>query len=463
MVLLPAFIAVSGMAEAFIIEGNEVKAEKSVSLEGVIDKTLKTSPMMKKISYDVEKAGTTLEQVEAMKILPTVNFQVRTGVVPEARGDVLHSQDSQTDLDGLGPFLQTELKLVQPIFTFGRISNGIDAAKKLQESQKVQSEGKVDEFITLAVQAYWSVYTTQSALKVANELKDAYKLLLTKIQEEIDKDDSDIDETYMFEAKSSQYMIEELANNCQAQYTLARNSLYEVSTLAVDDSTVFVDCKIPTCELTLDQMHDFIDLAVKADPDMLAIESGLQAMEAKIKYEKSRRLPLVYLGAGAGYGVAPNRDDQKNPFVYDAFNYLNVAAFLGLTWDLNFTQPNIEAKKWDLEKLALEESKKLLESKISIEAAKAFQDLINLYKVNVDLDKSLQAAKSWVTLSYDNWELSSDNPERLIKALQNYFTIRGKIIEKEYNYNLAIAKFAKMTGNFNHYIEWFKNEKIKLD
>ncbi len=53
-------------------------------------------------------------------------------------------------------------------------------------------------------------------------------------------------------------------------------------------------------------------------------------------------------------------------------------------------------------------------------------------------------------------------PGILIKAMTDYFQIRGKKLEKEYNYRISLAKFAQLTGNFNNYLEWISNEKVQV-
>ena len=441
--------------------GTQVVA--SITLDETLKATKANSPMLKKVAAENAINATDEEKVRAMKILPTINFGLRTGIVPEARGDVLFSQDKQTDLDGFGPFLQTEIKLVQPIYTFGRISNGAKAASKYNEAKAIRASGDVEAIEALAFQAYHSVVAARDALDISKELKDAYKILLTKIDEEVKKEKSGFDEGYLYESRSYAYKIENYYNTYSGQLAQAYIAFKEVTGISVDDSTNFDDPGVPVCELTESDMQRCIELAKQANMDFQAIEAGKEAIDAKIQYEKSNKYPLIYFGGGLGYGVAPNRDDQKNPFVYDAFNYLNLAAFIGVNWDLNFSQNNIEMKKWKYQKTALEESEKLLSSKLTVEMVGIFNEMVNDYKTSLLLETSMEAAQSWVTLDYSNWEMDVGDPERLVKALMNYFEIRGKLIENKYKYILSVINFAKSTGNLNNYLGWMKNGKVQIN
>lgn len=435
---------------------------KSITLEEALKATRESSPMMKKVAADNAANSTDEEKISSMKLLPTLTFDLRLGVVPEARGNVLYSPDKQYDLNGWGPFMQAEFKFVQPILTFGKISNGLNATRKMNEAKTIRSTADIEAVESLAFGAYQSVLSARKAVAITQELKDSYKKLLDKIDEEVKKEDSDLDEGYLFEAKSHSYEVEDYYNTYTGQLKQAYLAFKEVTGISVDDSTNFTDSQAPACELTDSDVQKSIDLALNSNSDMQAAKSGLAALDAKIKYEKSNKYPTLYFAGEAGYGTAPNRADQRNPFVYDPFNYKNLAGFLGVSWNFNFANENIESKKADLERTSLLESKKLLESKLSVEVLGNFNDMVNNYKSTLELDNSLEAAQSWVTLDYNNWEMGSGNPERLVKAMLKYFEIRGKVIEKNYKYNLSVINFAKSTGNLNNYLDWIKNGKVKI-
>lgn len=434
-----------------------------VSIENVLETTKLNSPMIKKAAYDLEKSKTAYDQAASMKILPQVSFDFRTGLVPEARGNAVYSKDNQTDLDGLGPFFQTEFKIVQPIYTFGRLDNAGDAALMLSQVQVEKNRNAIESISLTAVQSYWALLASEKAVSMAKELKAAFDTLLVKIQTEINKEDSELDQSYLFEAKSNSYIIESLYNSSFTNKILAQKAFIEVTSIETDTNTVFTDKQSPEFVNDDNDLENALNKSELNNPDLAAVRAGLKAIEAKIKYEQSQKAPLIYFAGGLGLGYAGNRDDQKNPFVYDNFNYINVGAFIGLNWNLNFSQANIESKKWELEKLSLIESQTLLKSKIKIDINKSFYEAKNKYQALIEVRKSLQSAQSWVAVSYDNWEQGLGEPERLIKAMNIYFQTQGKALEIEFEYNLSLAKLAFTIGSLDYYKEWIKNEKITFN
>lgn len=454
------FIAISVLLSVLPAKAQNLK---QISLQSALDFAINHSPFTKKARLDLEKAGLAQQQVDAMKILPDVSLTLRTGIVPEARGSIFYSPDKQTDLNGWGPFYQTEIKFVQPIYTFGRIDNASDAAQKLTNVQEDKNKIVLDNLKLNIVQAYWALYSTGKAVNLAKDLKNAFDSLLVKIDTEINKEDSELDQSYLFEAKSNSYIIETLYKNSVSNQILAQKTFSELVGFSPDSSVEFLDVKAP--EFSVDSLfiNQAIESAENSQGEILAVEAGLKAIESKIKYEKSQKSPLLYVAGGFAYSYAPNRTDQKNPFVYDNFNYLNLGAFLGLNWNLNFKQSNIEMDKWELEKLSMNENLSLLKSKLKIDINKAYYDAKNNFEILNEVRNSLQSAQSWVDMSYDNWDQGIGEPERLIKAMNAYFQIKAKELEKEFDYNISLAKLAFSTGNFNLYLDWLKNEKITIN
>ena len=162
------------------------------------------------------------------------------------------------------------------------------------------------------------------------------------------------------------------------------------------------------------------------------------------------------------YGYASNRDRQNNPFVYDNFNYLNLGGFLGMKWDFNFRPAAIEQESWEAEKSSMNENLIMLKSKIRVEVSKAFLDTKSAFESLKNIRSSLESAKSWTEMSYDNWSLGIGEPERLIKAMSAYFQLKAKELEQRYEYNVSLAKLAYSTGNINNYFKWINDEKIEF-
>ena len=435
---------------------------KQLSLQKALDYTLKNSPLMAKSKFELEKSKSPLKQVENMKILPITTLDVRAGIVPGASGDAFYSPDSKYDFKSWGPFYQADLTLVQPLWTFGRISNAENGANELIAIQELKNAGITGELSLSVIQSYWALVATARAVEIAAELKNAFDSLKVRIGDEINKEDSELDQSYLFEINSNEYIINMLYNNSISNRQLALATFRELVGLQLDSAVEYQDRKPPDFEVPDSAVNLMINIAHRNHNDIKMIESGLKAIDSKINFQNSSKLPMIYLAGGIQFGYAGNRNKQSNPYVYDSFNYLNLGCFLGAKWDFNLRSAEIEKQTWECEKLSMDENYKLLRSKISVEVTKAFLDAKSNYKQLNDIRQSMKSAKSWVEMEFDNWNMGIGEPERLIKGVNTYFQLRAKELESEFEYNTSIAKLANSFANINYYMEWVKNGKVHI-
>ena len=75
---------------------------------------------------------------------------------------------------------------------------------------------------------------------------------------------------------------------------------------------------------------------------------------------------------------------------------------------------------------------------------------------------SLESAKTWLRVSLENWELGIQDVYRMLRAYEAYYRLRGVEIEREYAFNVALAKLAFKVGDINLYLRWVKDGNVVL-
>jgi outer membrane protein TolC len=220
--------------------------------------------------------------------------------------------------------------------------------------------------------------------------------------------------------------------------------------------------KIPAIPTGETQLLQAIQQALVQHRDIRGLHTALQALQAKTQLAYSKKRPLIYLAGGFAYAYAPNRQDQTNPFAVDNFNYMDLGAFLGFQWDLNFFRKNIEARQYKLEQESMAQNLKILQAKIEMEILKAFTEIKQDAQLLEQAQASLKAAKSWLKLSMDNWDMGIGEVERLIKAYNAYYQLKGTEIKRIFDLNAALVNFAYILGSTRLYLEWMKNGEVKI-
>lgn len=445
----------------FVSAAAETKSEK-FSLDTALAYALSHSPVVVRSRVEQEKARLLLDEVRSQSLLPEFSLSGQTGLVPEARGDIFDSPDKQTDLDGWGPFYKLEIKFVQPVFMFGRKSSARSAAQCGIHLQDIKKDSEVENLVLTVINAYCALSAAKKAETVADEVQENYDKLEKEVKKRLESEDSEVDDTDLLEVKSNRYLIEEIVIKSKSQRKLAERAFNAAIGQEIVASIEVLEEKIPEIQLDETRMSQVVLQALLLHRDILGLNTALKALRAKTKLAYSKKRPIIFLVGGFSYAYAPNRQDQTNPFAVDNFNYMDLGAFFSIQWDLNFFRKNIEARQYQLEQQSLEQNLKLFRAKIEMEILKAFTEVKKNTQLLEQARSSLKAAKSWLRLSMDNWDMGIGEVERLIKAYNAYYQLKGVEIERSLDLNVSLANFAYILGSTMSYLEWVKNGKVKI-
>ncbi|MFQ5701040.1 MAG: TolC family protein [Acidobacteriota bacterium] len=394
---------------------------------------------------------------------PALDFKLKTGLVPEAKGDVLFSPDEDTDTGNLGPFYDLELRLVQPLATFGKTAAARSVAAHDIEQREISRHSTAEKLGFEVIRAFWQLDSAVRGLALAQDLREDYEKLLSKVERGVQDPESDIDDTKLFQVRSLEFQVNRVQ---QDSLILKRLTELRLQTLlGLDAIERFEIAAVPTPDFPMgdDTEQRFISLADGSNAAIRKLEAVVATLDARLSLARASGRPDLFIAGSAHYADAPNRTDQKNPFVFDPYNTYSLGGFVGLNWDLDFVAHRLEARQRTLE---LEESRKKLEvlkQEIAMEVSTAVAQAEQDHELLDTVRRSLKAAKSWLRLSWDNWDLGIGDVDRLVDASNSYYQLSGIAIQRESRFNLALARLALASGRVEMYLEWTENGVVSIN
>jgi outer membrane protein TolC len=439
------------------------KQDKLFTLESAISMAIARNPIIKAEEYEVQGANLDIRKALIKKYVPTINFDAEFGVVPGAKGDIFFSPDKQTDLDDLGPFYKFDLSFVLPLYTFGGISSVVEAARQNLSIKESKKNLTAADLSLQVVRAYWGLSSAEKTESLAKSSLESFEQLLSEIQKRLQDKDSEVDDSDLLEAKTYRIDIEKIRQESIQNKDLAAKAFNVLLDLNLDEHVSTASETSPEFVLDENTQHQFTRLASEQRPEIRGLQSAINAIQAKINLTESQRLPVFYIGAGFSYAYAGNRYDQTNPFVVDNFNYRNIGFLFGLKWNPNIFFHNAEIQKNRYQHQAALEKMRLLKAKIGLEVSQAFIEARKNDALLKAAIESLKAAKTWLQISLDNWEMGIGDSYRLLRAYQAYFRLRGEEIKREYEFNVSLAKLSYILGDMDLYLNWVKDGKTNLD
>jgi len=415
-----------------------------LSFSAVLKLVQLNNPAMKVSAYGVATAKQNEKIIKAKSFLSTFQLDLKGGLLPD---------EEDLSFSKYGVFGKSELKIVQPLFTFGKGSAGKKLASSMVGIAVAKSQIEKQKLFYLVAKSYWSFIAAAEMAGLAAKFSKDFSKLKDEVKKELDKPKSSIDDLDFLEVKASGYAVINADLKSRHNLRLARIYLAQLVGLKTIDKVVSSDVPAPPLEKDLKK---FIDYALKNRAEIIGLRGAVLATKYDIDLKVASKYPDIYIAGGGTFNLASNRPSD------DGYNSKGVGLFLGMKWKLDFWRKKNILQKSKIKNKKTATQLKLLKQKITVEVQAAFLDIIRLHKAIDEVEYSFRSSKTWFRLAGDNWELGIGKVSSLIKAYKNYYKVKGVLLEKQYRYNMAVAKLSFVLGNVKILERWLKNGKVKI-
>ena len=148
---LPGFLI--GLLCMGTLEATAAAPGQRLSLEQCLERALTYSPDVNESQTEIRIAESQLAQAKAGR-LPQATFTSINGIVNGAKGNAV---TGRTDNSDLGPFSRGELEIVQPLYTFGRLSSEILAASRGVDAKRAATQSTRETTIVSVKELYYNL------------------------------------------------------------------------------------------------------------------------------------------------------------------------------------------------------------------------------------------------------------------------------------------------------------------
>lgn len=435
---------------------------RAISLAGAVRVAVDRSPLVFATRLDARKAELEVERIANFWALPQLSFSGLAGIVPAARGDIFNSPDTANDINNLGPFFRGEVGLAVPIYTFGRLEHGANAARAGVEALREKGERTRDEFEMEVVRGYWGLRAAQETLEIFGEMRSLYyNDLLPEVDERFD--DADIDPNDAYEIRSARYDIDSAWHEVVEQYRVLQRALADALGEPENSAFALAELTVPRILIGEDDLPRLQVMAATRNPQLRALAAAVTGLEEAMKLERSERWPIIGVGGGFSLAHSPARDDQSNPFIYDEFNFRRLGVALNVRWDLNFARHRIDYLKRQFDRDATAARRDALREKIEIDVHRALERVLKYRDLVDSAIESRAVSRRWLRTALDDFDLGLGEAEPVIKAYRQDYRLQAAIVETQYRLHVSLAELALATGEIHTYLQWVDDGQVALD
>ena len=443
MVLALALMPTVGVPQ---VAWAQAPSEKAVyTLKDLIQRALATSPEIRQFQRGAEVAMAKKDQADAARFAQ-IELTAVVGPSARARGTVVDSPDRKDSPTVDNVFERVEMTLVQPLYTFGKITGYRDAAAEGVKVEKAKVEEKAADVILRIKELYYSRLLASDILGLIDEITEDLDKAIDKTERQIKADAPGADEVDLYKLKAFRGEALKNRNEAQKGFDLATTGLRTFAGLD-PGQPLELDAKgLDATPRQVEPEDQGIGTALDLRPEMAQVRAGLKATEALVQVEESNLYPQFFAAVNGVFAQAGNRTRQQNPFAYDPLNERYVSVLLGLKYNLDFgiTRGKIRAAQGEYFKL--QETKQFAEQGIPLQVRKAHRELAEAKETIRATEDGWRNARKWLVAAKANYDLGVGEARDLGQAAESYARLRAENYKAIYNYNIALANVEHATG-----------------
>ncbi len=331
-----------------------------------------------------------------------------------------------------------------PLYLWGRQNDLAHAASLNTEINQLDVLKKQNEIRFKLKEAYFG-WQYASSLKdfvtsTSNDLDDALKIFAEKQGKKED----------MLRLEVFKYQVQEKLFEIEKSIKLARMGVgFFIGENLSTDLTSTLENEREWIELDERELKDFnfyLDLMKHSAPDLQKVSKGISAKSELLSSEKKSALPVFGALIKYDYAQTNQRTAQKNPFVIDRYNHSDIAAGVGLTWDLDFGVKKSKQDKLVLEIAELKSKELYANEGMKVLLNKAYMEVVEAHARAESLKKAYKSAKKWLTNIETSVGLGLTPAKDIIDAYTTRALVFKDYYESLYRYHLAWARLSEAAG-----------------
>ena len=434
-----------------------VAAAKTYNLPELLDLARKNNPGLaagaratQKVEAQLSEANRswmpTGEVVSLLAPVPEVRCEQIPGLNVKPSDYCIRTNVTETSTKFSGLFTRTELHLVQPVFTFGKITAGRNAATRGVAASKSQEQGLAADLALNVRRAYYGIKLGRAVLETFEEgigyLDDAQK----HVDKALADGTGDVTQTDRLRLKTVRAEIDVRRLETERLSGEARAGL---RALVGQDAPaeIEVDAEpLDALEVPERPLAYYQEQARLQRPEVHALENLVAVKRSLADLERSKQYPDLVLLGSATYARANSIDDPQSAFANDPFNVASVglAAAVRLPIDLGVRNARAAQAAAEAEETDLRRRDAL--GGITFDVARAYGALEEARKRLTAVRGGERAAQAWITAVKQNFDTGLAETKDFQDALVAFFQFRVRVLQAEFDLNIAAATLGRATG-----------------
>ncbi len=427
---------------------HESKRVLHCTWEQCLDRALKRSPLVAAAAMSLDAYEAKLDEARTAAY-PKFDASTFISVLPKMRVGADGTNpftDYDFSLGSLGPLLLGSFSLVQPLYTFGKMTELRRLAAQGVEIGQATRRIAEDEMRYQLARAFWGLVMVREMREM---IIDGRKLLdeqRAKVEKERDENDERFNQSDLLKLNILTVDLEDRVRQTERGRQQAMDGLR----LAMNDPTdldIEPQTEFKPLEFTLLPIEAYETLALMNAPRLLAQRNGTQARLVQVQLAKDQMYPDIVLVARIAGTYAPNRETTPDSLATNPNNSSSSGAGVAVRWSIDLFRNlvKIDQAKIDYRQQVLQEAGE--RQKTRMDVRQMFRELVDAKAMVALHEQAMKSARGWLNSENQKYEDGfADDMTQVQLALESYYRRRISYFESIMNYNLAVASLSRGVG-----------------
>ncbi|MDH5547547.1 MAG: TolC family protein [Gammaproteobacteria bacterium] len=433
---------------AFVFPAYADSTYTDLTLEQCIEIALQKSASVQEASANIEEYRARLKEVQA-NYYPKLN--VLTWVAPmfTVQGSALQQTvDRKFDLGSWGPSTHLEALLAMPVYTFGRLEAGENAAEERLKVEQARLR-ETQNHVKVEVNKFY--YSHLYAKTISPHLDDAKKILdeaQVKANEMYENASGKVTKADLMKLEYGQTEIQKYLLMAKQGEVLALAALKHTMGLSDEVNLTLKETSIPKPDRseTLASLEELQQFAREHRPEWEQLDHGKKAAASLRRAEKLSALPVLFVAGTFEHSWTPTRDDTDNPYHFDEYNDMFGGVAMGLKLDFDWALTRAKVDAANAKMLQVNALNQLATTGIPLQIKKAHSD-VERYQQQIALSsKARKAANKWIVFSAAAYHSGTGEVKDVLEGLVALLQSKRDYYEGILNYHIASAELDYAIG-----------------
>jgi outer membrane protein TolC len=344
-------------------------------------------------------------------------------------------------------FTRTEVKLIQPVFDFGKISAGIAAAEAGVVVAQQRGLGSRADIELNVRKAYYGLKFAREVIDMLEEGSSYVDEAQTKLEKDLASGTGNVSVTDKLRMRTVRAELDARILEAKRLQGIARESLRTLLGSEAPTDIDVDDDPFEPPEVKVRGAGYYEDLAKASRPEVRMLEYAVKAKGALADLERRKEYPDIVLIATGVFAYAQTVDDPKNAYWSHYFNSRAVGLAAALRMQLDLGPKIARARKVEAEAQEITHRRSEALGGILLEVRKTYAEASEAASRVAAMEKGEKAGKAWISAVAQNFAVGLAEARDLSDALVAFFGMRTRYLQAVFDLHVARSALTRAIGS----------------